>query len=229
MPQRERRKAALRERILKAARELFVSRGYDAVTMREIADRVGYTATALYYHFPDKVALLHELCRRDFLALQSFFQRLARVADPVERLRRAGLAYVRFGLEHPQHYQFMFMTPYPEPAPHEVDIAQGDPSQDSYAFLRQAVKEAIAAGRFLPQYNDAERVAQMLWAAMHGLVALHLSCRESRWLSWRSTEQTAHWMAKAMLRGMLKDSTAAHTSVVAGRLGVRKQRGKGRA
>jgi AcrR family transcriptional regulator len=203
-PQRQRRKAALREQILEAARALFVSRGYEAVTMREIADRIGYTATALYYHFPDKASLLHELCRRDFLVLQSFFQRLARVADPVERLRQAGLAYVRFGLEHPQHYQFMFMTPYPEPAPHEVDIAQGDPSQDSYAFLRQAVAEAIQAGRFLPQYDDAERVAQMLWAAMHGLVSLHLTCSQSRWLEWRSTRRTAELIGEALLRGMLR-------------------------
>ncbi|WCJ58979.1 TetR/AcrR family transcriptional regulator [Fontisphaera persica] len=204
-PQRERRRVALREQILEAARDLFVSRGYEAVTMRELADRIGYTATALYYHFPDKASLLHELCRRDFLALQSFFQKLAQVKDPVERLRQAGLAYVRFGLEHPQHYRFMFMTPYPEPAPHEVDIAQGDPSQDSYAFLRQAVEEAIQAGRFLPQYRDAEQVAQMLWAAMHGLVALHLSCRDSRWLSWRPTRRTAELMAETMLRGMLRE------------------------
>lgn len=207
----------MREQILEAARALFVSRGYEAVTMRELADRIGYTATALYYHFPDKASLLHELCRRDFLALQSFFQKLAQVEDPVERLRLAGRAYVRFGLEHPQHYQFMFMTPYPEPAPHEVDIAQGDPSQDSYAFLRQAVEEAIQAGRFLPQYRDAEQVAQMLWAAMHGLVALHLSCRDSRWLSWRPTRRTAELMGDTMLRGMLRapsraDSRAGRTA-----------------
>lgn len=203
-PQRQQRKAALREQILEAARALFVRCGYEAVTMRDIADRIGYTATALYYHFPDKASLLHELCQRDFLSLQSFFQRLARVPDPVERLRQAGLAYVRFGLEHPQHYQFMFMTPYPEPAPHEVDIAQGDPSQDSYAFLRQAVEEAIRDGRFRPQYHDADRAAQMLWAAMHGLVSLHLTCRQSRWLKWRSTQRTAEWMTEALLRGLLR-------------------------
>ncbi|MCX8156758.1 MAG: TetR/AcrR family transcriptional regulator [Verrucomicrobiae bacterium] len=211
-PQREQRKAALREQILAAARALFVSRGYEAVTMRQIAERIGYTATALYYHFPDKAALLHELCRRDFLALQSFFQRLAQVRDPVERLRQAGQAYVRFGLEHPQHYQFMFIIPYPEPAPHEVGITQGDPSQDSYAFLRQAVEEAIRAGRFLPAYRDAEQVAQMLWAAMHGLVALHLNCSRSRWLAWRPTKQTAALMAETMLRGMLRKPPASRST-----------------
>lgn len=206
--QRERRKAALREQILEAARALFIRHGYEAVTMREIADRIGYTATALYYHFPDKAALLHELCARDFKTLQAYFQRLARVADPVERLRRAGLAYVRFGLQHPQHYQFLFMTPYPEPAPHEVDITHGDPSQDSYAFLKRTVEEALAAGRLRPEYTDAEQVAQMLWAAMHGLVSLHLTSRDSRWLSWRPTTRTAQWMAETMIRGLLETTPA---------------------
>ncbi|HEY8369587.1 MAG TPA: helix-turn-helix domain-containing protein, partial [Thermodesulfobacteriota bacterium] len=55
---RERERAATRAKILDAARELFVSEGYDAVTMRRIADRIEYTAAALYRHFPDKRALL---------------------------------------------------------------------------------------------------------------------------------------------------------------------------
>jgi AcrR family transcriptional regulator len=61
MESQERRaqeKAELRAQILDAARRLFAERGYAAVTMRAIARRIGYTATALSYHFPDKESLL---------------------------------------------------------------------------------------------------------------------------------------------------------------------------
>ena len=54
---RAQRKAQVRGEILDAARALFGRQGYDAVTMREIARQIGYTATALYYHFPDKESL----------------------------------------------------------------------------------------------------------------------------------------------------------------------------
>ncbi|HKO02638.1 MAG TPA: helix-turn-helix domain-containing protein, partial [Thermoanaerobaculia bacterium] len=42
--------------ILDAARELFATEGYDAVTMRRIADRIEYSPTAIYFHFNDKEA-----------------------------------------------------------------------------------------------------------------------------------------------------------------------------
>lgn len=49
-----------RERMVREARELFVAHGYAAVTMQEIADAVGVTKAALYYHFSDKEALFGE-------------------------------------------------------------------------------------------------------------------------------------------------------------------------
>ena len=66
---RERERQELRVRILDAARELFAEQGYDAVTMREIADRIEYSPTAIYFHFKDKEALLRELCDTDFATL----------------------------------------------------------------------------------------------------------------------------------------------------------------
>src|SRR5688500_15821418 len=96
--------------ILDAARELFVERGVEAVTMRAVAERIEYTPTAIYHHFRDKHTLLVELCVTDFRRLGHVFQRLGRVADPIDRLRHFGNAYVEFGLANPSHYRFMFMT-----------------------------------------------------------------------------------------------------------------------
>ena len=111
---REREKERVRGRILDAARELFARDGYDAVTMRKIAEAVEYSPTAIYLHFKDKESLVRELCIADFDSLARSFQRIAREPDPLERLRRAGLAYADFAVEHPNHYRLMFMTPHPE-------------------------------------------------------------------------------------------------------------------
>ncbi len=201
---RARQKARLQEQILDAARALFAERGYAAVTMRGIARQIGYTATALYYHFPDKESLLRELCRRDFQALSAAFRRLGRVADPVKRIRQAGRAYVRFGLRYPQQYRFMFLTPYAEPTPEEVQIEQGNPDQDAYAFLLQAVSEAMSAERLRPELRDPHLVAQALWAGVHGLVALHLNWESGTWVRWRPAAKTARLIIAATVNGLLR-------------------------
>jgi AcrR family transcriptional regulator len=201
---RAREKVELRSKILNAARSLFARQGYAAVTMREIARKIGYTATALYYHFPDKESLLRELCETDFRSLSDSFRRLGRVGDPVERIRRTGRAYVDFGLEHPQHYRLMFMTPHPQPSPDELCIERGNPEQDAYAFLRQAVQEALAAGRFRPDLKDADLIVQALWAGVHGVVALHLNKADSEWVDWRPPLKTSKLLHDALLRGLLR-------------------------
>src|SRR5579859_51477 len=131
---REREKLAIRTKILDAARELFAEHGFDALTMRSIAERIEYTPTAIYYHFKDKDALIQELCDQDYGALSDEFQKIATVADPIERLRAMGIAYSRFAFDHPNHYRLMFMTTHLhyEAAPLE---RKGKPDQDGYAFL----------------------------------------------------------------------------------------------
>src|SRR5512138_1144752 len=98
---RERERLTLREKILDAARELFTAFGYEAVTMRKIAERIEYSPTAIYLHFADKDALLRELAVIDFTAFAHRFRRATRYTDPVERLGQLGKLYVEFALEHP--------------------------------------------------------------------------------------------------------------------------------
>src|SRR6266581_9473332 len=109
LQRRQRERTEMHRTILDAAREMYVKNGYEATTMRAIADRIEYTPTAIYHHFRNKEALLAELCAADFRALAAAFQKIGRIEDPIERLRRSGLAYVQFGLEHPMQYQLMFM------------------------------------------------------------------------------------------------------------------------
>lgn len=172
LPRRERDKAETRRLILDAARTMFAREGYEATTMRGIADRIGYTATAIYHHFTDKHALMLELCATDFRALGSALRSIGRIADPVERIRQMGRAYVRFAEEHPEQFRFMFLTPRPAPTAEDMELLNA--ADDGYEFLRQSVGEAMEAGRLRPEFDDADLVAQLLWAGVHGLATIHL-------------------------------------------------------
>jgi AcrR family transcriptional regulator len=200
---RQRESTETRDRILDAARDLFVELGYDATSMRAIAERIEYTPTAIYHHFESKEALLSELCAQDFRALGYAFQRIGRIEDPVERIERSGRAYVEFALEHPKQYEFMFMVTRP-PHDHSVGPVKGDPSEDAYAFLREATAEAIASGRFRDGFSDPDQVAQILWGTLHGLISLRITKADDPWVEFKDPREATRLACDAVLRGMLR-------------------------
>ena len=202
LERRSRERTDTRQRILDAAREMFVRHGYDATTMRAIAERIEYTPTAIYHHFKNKEALLAELCAADFRALAAAFQKIGRIEDPIERLRRSGRAYVQFGLDHPMQYQLMFMTQRPK----EVDdqIHSDNPSESAYAFLQQTCADAIATGKVREDYRDANELALMAWSALHGMLSLRIVMGEKDWIAWRDAKTTATRICDALLEGVLQ-------------------------
>lgn len=170
---RERDKAATRQLILDAARDLLVHDGYDKITMRGLAERIEYSPTAIYVHFADKDALLTELSVCDFLA---FTQKLAGGvpvdSTPLERLRFLGQAYIRFAAECPSQYRHLFMTE----RPLTPEAQANKPPEDAYALLLATVEAALAAGDLHPSWADRpHHVAQTLWSTMHGMVALRMT------------------------------------------------------
>jgi AcrR family transcriptional regulator len=198
---REREKLEVRTKILDAARELFAREGYDAVTMRRIADAIEYSPTAIYLHFKDKETLVRELCEEDFASLAKAFQKIAKESDPLERLRKIGMAYVDFGVEKPNHYRLMFMTSRHEPAEME-GLEKGNPEEDAYAFLVTTVAEAIAQERLRPELKDPQVVAQAAWAGVHGVISLHLAKEGDPWVEWRPVKRTAALVVDSMIDGL---------------------------
>jgi AcrR family transcriptional regulator len=202
LARRERQREETRARILEAARELFVEKGVAATTMRAIAARIEYTPTAIYHHFRDKEALLDELCTNDFLALAGAFSRIGRIEDPIERIRRIGIAYVDFALDNKSQYQFLFMTPSSHShANGMTGVEKHNPEQDAYAFLRASVEEALKRGLFRREFQDADQLAQILWGGLHGIVALHIIKEQDDWIQWAEPRATARLAVDVLLRG----------------------------
>lgn len=202
----EREKLETREKIIEAARDLFVEKGYEGVSMRQIANKIEYTPTTIYGHFQDKEQLFLEICHQDFAKLAASFLKVAKIADPIERLRKIGQAYVEFGLENPNHYRTMFMTQRP-PVPEEMNrlMGKGNPEEDAYEFLRGIVTEAMQAGAFREELKDVDLIAQTVWAGVHGVISLQIAKCNDNWVPWRSLKRRSELMIESQLNGLLKE------------------------
>ncbi len=207
LARRERQKAETRQSILNAARDLFVADGIEATTMRAIASKIGYTATAIYHHFRDKDALIEELCMADFTALGKAMHSIGQIADPVERLRTLGIAYAGFALANPSQYRFMFMTPQRHQPDNSNECPVHSPDEDAYEFVFQTVSEGILAKRFRPELDNPHELAQMMWAGVHGVVSLWLTHADDPFIQWHPPLDTIHSMVNVMIRGALRQPT----------------------
>ena len=169
---REHEKQELREAILKAASELFLEQGYDRFSLRQVAERIGYSATTIYLYFKDKDDLLFTIVDQGFVQFgQRLEQAAASTTDPMKRIAAIGRAYIAFGLQNPGHYQLMFMQ--------RFDFLSGcrpgeeTPRIDSFNILQQTVQQALDAGVLRP--GDVQSYSDTLWATVHGLVALAIA------------------------------------------------------
>ena len=183
-----RQKLELRTRILDAARRIVMREGFAALSMRKIADAIEYSPATLYLHFESRDAIARALCAEGYAQLLASFEPLTAIADPAERLKAIGRAYVAFGVAHPETYRLIFME---DPSytgaalggdagADEGDSADPTDHADDKAFrlIIESIDALKADGRLpdAPEAPDSQVGAEAFWATMHGIVALHLTC-----------------------------------------------------
>lgn len=199
---RARERQEVRDKILDAARDLFATQGFEAVTLRKVAEAIEYAPAAIYGHFKDKEELVRTLCLADFDELVRNIIPLAEIGDPIERIRRLGHAYVRFAITHPNHYRLMFMYRAQLEPDEDALARKDDPHRDGYAFVRHAATQAIAEGRIREPWCDAELLAQTFWAGVHGVASIEIAFKGDPWIEWRSIEARTESMIGALLAGL---------------------------
>jgi len=169
---RSQEKAELREAILQAAGEVFLERGYEHFSMRQVAERIGYSATTIYHHFENKDDLLFAVVDQGF---ERFAAQLAAAAesteDPRERIVAIGRAYVGFGLNNPMHYELMFMRRTGFLCAYREGETQ--PRISAFSVLQQAVQAALDAAVLPP--GDMMGYSGMLWGTVHGIVSMTIT------------------------------------------------------
>ena len=170
---KERQRAELREQIVRVARDMVMKEGFAALSMRKLADAVEYAPATLYLHFENRDAIARELCARGFQDLLAAFEPAAAVEDPLERLYQLGEAYVRFGLEQPETYRLIFMED-PKLSTALFSDAEGAGPR-AFGVLARVFEDLKAAGR-LAEDAEPSKLAEVMWAGVHGIVSLRLTC-----------------------------------------------------
>jgi AcrR family transcriptional regulator len=188
--------------ILEAAKQLFVEEGYAATTIRRIAARLGISSTALYVYFPDKDAILAEICDTTFAGLIVELDEVRRGATgPLDALSKSLERYIRFGLDHPNEYELTFVTR------RSKELQKLKPENEklgmqAFGCFRDCVDAVVRTG--VTNDLDTQRLTQQLWAAIHGLVVLLLFHPE---FPWSEMNSLINGHVTMLIRGVTKTGT----------------------
>lgn len=163
--------AGIRRQLLEAAAQLLHESGPEALSARKLAGAANVSTMAVYTHFGGMPSLVREVVSEGFKRLAERTSAIPASADPVADLLELSLAYRANARENPHLYSVMFGAT--SLGGYRLDPREHAIGLHAFAILSRAVERAMDAGALRP--GDPDRVAQQLWAAMHGYVMLELA------------------------------------------------------
>jgi AcrR family transcriptional regulator len=205
-----------RERILCAARDLFVEHGYRSVSMRKIANELGYSHGSIYYYFQDKADLFYALVVEDFnllLAKQSELLQQIRRRD-INALKALMFEFIRFGLDNPHHYEIMFLM-----RDDELQRFSRTEQAQSLDLFASVVRDALNL------HNDREgyqfTLPWNLFMALHGFVSYCIRYGQSFEEVEPLARQHVALLCSALETGGSVDAEAGYRDVAESGIGIR--------
>ncbi len=173
----EQRSEETKKSILTAAGELFAGKGYDAVTMREIAKEAGCSHTTIYIYFKDKVALLQQLSLPPLQVLRSQMDELLNRNDkPEENLKSISLIFIAFCLDHRNMYNLFFSVKsvrVDEKAP-ELEINRV--RNELFAKLTSSMQACL---RLKPDDERLLMYTRIYFFTLHGIISTYINSEET--------------------------------------------------
>lgn len=173
---KERHKEDLRQRILDAAKVLFLKEGYEATSIRKIAAVIEFSPTTIYLYYKDKNDIIYALQKEGFKLLQTKFAALANVDHPFERLKAMGRTYIQFSIENREFYELMFVMKEPLEFLGNVckdgEDEQWEEGKEAFDFLVYTIAECQRAGYFTK--HDTNMFSLLVWSTVHGLSTLNM-------------------------------------------------------
>ncbi len=162
-----------RARLCDAAEHMFAERGPEAVTIRELAAAVGVSPMTPYRYFKDKDAILAAVRARAFDRHADLLEAAyaAHADDPAARPAALAQAYVQFALDHPEAYKLMFDVHQPSAGDYPDLVRAGERSRRTMSLQMETQEE----GHGTVPKAEADFIAHMYWAALHGPLMLHMS------------------------------------------------------
>lgn len=163
----------MKQNILDAAMELFITEGYENVSIRKIASKIQYSPGTIYLYFKEKSDIIFELHEIGF---NKFYERqmsIQNIEEPFERIKAHMRAYLDFAFEFPEYYQMMFI----EKAPVKTicETAEWTCGGRSFELVIKNVSQCQEVGYFKDR-NPLE-VSFFLWSLVHGFASLEICQR----------------------------------------------------
>ncbi|WP_280266240.1 TetR/AcrR family transcriptional regulator [Nocardia wallacei] len=159
---KERQRAERHQQIIDTAREIAETQGWDAVTVRRLADAIEYSQPVLYSHFAGKDAIVAAVAEQGCAVLADRARRLrTAAATPEQALTAVARDYLEFARTSPALYNAMFVM--------KVDLKFGP---DAPQALRDAFAELAAVFGPFAGDDDVETFTEVAWSALHGLATL---------------------------------------------------------
>lgn len=174
-PGQSRRKAATQARILAAAMDLFLRRGYERTSITQIAARAGVSRAAVFWHFGEKRTLFHEAGRSFLVPLrEALGGRLSHLA-PRKRLFELFTAYERFVADNAERVRTFVRWALDSPADAAV-------LRDDLLALHDTYRAEIAAalGELVREPREAAELADGLLSLLDGNLLLGIFGPPSR-------------------------------------------------
>lgn len=168
-------KETTRNNILDAALQIVKSEGWQALSMRKIADLIEYTPPIIYEYFANKDAILLELTRQGFLLLAKNLREAKSKHDlPAQQLEAMWIAYWNFAFDNRELYQVMFGVS----TTCSCEMVNKLPEAElPWSLFTSAIGE-------LMQISDLE--SDMIctkyytfWSVVHGLISINILGRNS--------------------------------------------------
>jgi AcrR family transcriptional regulator len=173
---KNKRKEDVKLLILNAAKKLFLEKGFQATSVRNIATEIGYSPTTIYLYYKDKSDIVYDLHQEGFAILKNNLTTLSMVEAPFERLKALGRSYLNFAKENPDFYELMFVLKEP------MQFLDNDSNEEIweggrqvFGFIVNTIKECQSEGYFYTK--DPNYIALQAWGMVHGLCSLHITTR----------------------------------------------------
>jgi AcrR family transcriptional regulator len=170
-----------KQEILLAARDIFLEEGIERLSMRQVARRVGISATAIYRHYSDKQQLLEAVMKEGFELLGKYLFRALEGKNARERLLMTANQYLCFAFENSEYYRVIFMSRVTSnlcvtfcKRKSRSDKSKNFESSPTFKFLSDRLEDC-AREHLLSPDDDVFQLSILVWSQCHGLASLFLS------------------------------------------------------
>lgn len=164
-----------RQSILATARELFLLKGFEATTIRNIAEKIEYSPSTIYQHFKDKNEIFYTIHSEAFAELVRYLNASEIHKNPMDQLIALGQIYIQFALENPELYDLMFIMEAPIDFLNYLEDANWTEGKMAFDYLKSVIANCIQQG--LIKETDLESLSYLIWSTVHGLVTISIRKR----------------------------------------------------